>query len=667
MGLLHRFTCYAAVLLFYVSVSEAASLALPRNDTDEQLPYPGTGSQVTPGDLNAFPVISDKELDDIFSERIAYQYQDLDLTSVNKSSQGLATRQANTRPRMVDWRLRWGVSWLTTIQDQNPCNNCWIFVATALVESMTRIEHGIWAKRSEGDLRDGHLTDLPLASRPNDYCAQSGDYVKALNWVQQKGLADPSCWAWSPTNTRPTGYRPCVDRSGRTVKIPQGVVSLGTDLEKQKNWIDKVGPLAVVYDLVQDFEGLKGDTVFVAPANPQGGSKPSGQHVPLIVGYDDDRGAWLVRNSWGSWWGNGGYGWIKYGQMNENSYTKFGVRYTDPDPWSLRRLHNGNMIVTGRSGVNHKNFELAVCRGSGHGVHWMRAGGENNDFSWKTIANIWQPGDASLKCVGQPAITSSFNRNIDLLYWSAGNNIVRKYYDQNTKTWTQKEVFGNGRIGGYPSLVTYHGAFVCVVRHQDGSLWHYETNGGFWRANNVIVTKGVRMSGPALVHANVGKFGHYYTVAVMDDSTLKLFWLDNDTPSAQWQPGESFGLLIGWPPPVMIQTNYATSTEHGIGDFEVFTVLGGRVIRYRRDNSDLRVGQVPKNRVDREERWKLVESFNSPDGKVKHVWSAMQGPFGQQLEVVVELEDGRMQTLFREWACNCWKLAMAPGASIPIS
>ena len=37
---------------------------------------------------------------------------------------------------------------------------------------------------------------------------------------------------------------------------------------------------------------------------------PSGGHSMLLVGYDDDRQAWLVRNSWGPQWGEGGHFWI---------------------------------------------------------------------------------------------------------------------------------------------------------------------------------------------------------------------------------------------------------------------------------------------------------------------------------------------------------------------
>ena len=36
----------------------------------------------------------------------------------------------------------------------------------------------------------------------------------------------------------------------------------------------------------------------------------------LLVGWDDKLGAWKIKNSWSTRWGQGGFGWIAYGSNN---------------------------------------------------------------------------------------------------------------------------------------------------------------------------------------------------------------------------------------------------------------------------------------------------------------------------------------------------------------
>ena len=37
-----------------------------------------------------------------------------------------------------------------------------------------------------------------------------------------------------------------------------------------------------------------------------------GGHAISAFGYDDEKGALLIRNSWGEEWGENGYGWLPY-------------------------------------------------------------------------------------------------------------------------------------------------------------------------------------------------------------------------------------------------------------------------------------------------------------------------------------------------------------------
>ena len=75
------------------------------------------------------------------------------------------------------------------------------------------------------------------------------------------------------------------------------------------------GPLATrirIYDR-RAIRALVGNAVYEETI-PRG-VKTKG-HAVLIVGWDHTKGtkgAWLIKNSWGRLWGDGGFGWLGYG------------------------------------------------------------------------------------------------------------------------------------------------------------------------------------------------------------------------------------------------------------------------------------------------------------------------------------------------------------------
>ena len=80
-------------------------------------------------------------------------------------------------------------------------------------------------------------------------------------------------------------------------------------------------------------------TGIIPPTTAQERSgQPQGGHCMLIVGYDLDKQMFLVRNSWGAGWGNGGYCEFPFDEM---------VRFSPPDSfWILLELEpSGNLSL----------------------------------------------------------------------------------------------------------------------------------------------------------------------------------------------------------------------------------------------------------------------------------------------------------------------------------
>lgn len=81
------------------------------------------------------------------------------------------------------------------------------------------------------------------------------------------------------------------------VKIFQ---SLTVDQLKQ-DLVDH-GPLGVAIDATPEFMQLGPSGIFA------GCSSSNYNHAVLLVGYTETH--WIIKNSWGTSWGNGGYGYI---------------------------------------------------------------------------------------------------------------------------------------------------------------------------------------------------------------------------------------------------------------------------------------------------------------------------------------------------------------------
>ncbi|MBO3745267.1 hypothetical protein J5X84_04240 [Streptosporangiaceae bacterium NEAU-GS5] len=505
---------------------------------------------------------------------------------------------------LVDWRNRWGTSWVTGVRDQNPCGACVAFGTTAVIESRTRIEHAVWTIRSEGDSHDGIGYKCPDGSWPTTY----------FDWIRDHGLADPGCWPWTPADEP---YAPTPDRPGRTVKIDGGT-ALGS-IQDQKTWIDTVGPVAACFAVYADF------FAHTTGVYHRLSDDLRGWHCVAVIGYSDYEQAWICKNSWGPGWGDHGYFKIGYGEAQFDTYPKYGVLATNPDPLTKRRMHNGNLYESG-NGAAHRNFEMLATADGPRVKHWWREGGA--PYPWN------QATEFGSDCAYCPTLTStSYNRNFETVYLTTGGRLHHWWFDQNTHGWKDGGVFGPADAAGVPGFIQSNygapGNFEVVVRLAGGRLQHWwRDGGGNWHPGPVFAA-GVAHSGATLIQGNYGGRGNFELVCVLGTGQMQHWFRANDSGGG-WYPTAVFGGGVS-SPPVMIQGQYGMTTENSIGNFELCVAAGGRVQHWWRNNT---YGQT----------WTMSAVFGHD---VRAVVGMVEGSFGFNLEIVVLRTDNRLQHYWR--------------------
>jgi Papain family cysteine protease len=71
------------------------------------------------------------------------------------------------------------------------------------------------------------------------------------------------------------------------------------------------GPVTAYMIITPSFQAYTGGVY--PQVEPTDDYDDSAGHIVVITGRDDDKGAWEIKNSWGTGWGIGGYAWMKHG------------------------------------------------------------------------------------------------------------------------------------------------------------------------------------------------------------------------------------------------------------------------------------------------------------------------------------------------------------------
>jgi hypothetical protein len=376
----------------------------------------------------------------------------------------------------------------------------------------------------------------------------------------------------------------------------------------------------------------------------------------------------------------------RYGTAEIDNWTKFGITNVNPDPWTRKRHHNGNLYQSG-NGATHRNFEMVRADPAGGITQVYRIG--EAPYTWSVVGQlVANDGNGNPQqgqyVNGQPSILgSSFNRDFEVLFWGDHGTLNHWYYSETRPGWFFTGTLNypwpavQNQFAGYPGFVqTDDSNFAVVVRNSDGSLWEVcivflfyplflfpslkfvretsnskqsQRNSKTGDFNFVSVISGpatILQSGPALVQSNVGldlddptTAGNLYVVAVLASGQMQLFYrASSNLPGSNttWIPTEIFGSGIGDTPPLMVQDYWRTQDENTPGGFQLLVAVNGQVQHWQRINTNIVANPSTAGGPG---GWAHVLTFGT---NIVNVWSLVHGSLNQALEAIVEDRSGNL-------------------------
>jgi len=209
-------------------------------------------------------------------------------------------------PSSWDWRAK-GV--VTPVKDQGQCGSCWAFSAIGVIESQWALKGNNLTQFSEQllvDCSQGCSNEPPYGNVCNQGCDGGWQWNAYIDVEAWKGVETEDDYPYTATDGNCKLNKNLVTANVKNytcLSAKQG----GASEDDMAAYLVQNGPLAIAMDaslLQYYFSGI------IDPWFPDWEcSTTSLDHALLVVGYDVSGSTpfWIVKNSWGSDWGESGY------------------------------------------------------------------------------------------------------------------------------------------------------------------------------------------------------------------------------------------------------------------------------------------------------------------------------------------------------------------------
>jgi C1A family cysteine protease len=210
---------------------------------------------------------------------------------------GTFSNSASGTPTSIDWRTKGAV---TTVKDQGQCGSCWTFSSTGAME-------GAWAiaKGQLIDLAEQELVDCAGLKYGSMGC-NGGQMEGAFKFIIENGQCAASSYPYTAKDGTCHSCSAVAHATSCSDVKPNDQLSLKAAVAKQ--------PVAVAIEAdTKYFQSYSGGVLTSSSCGT------SLDHGVLAVGYGEENGQkyWLVKNSWGTSWGEQGY--VKIGRSESTN------------------------------------------------------------------------------------------------------------------------------------------------------------------------------------------------------------------------------------------------------------------------------------------------------------------------------------------------------------
>jgi len=195
---------------------------------------------------------------------------------------------ASGAPATIDWRTKGAV---TAVKDQGQCGSCWSFSSTGAVE-------GAWAisKGQLTDFSEQELVDCATGISYGSHGCNGGQMEGAFKFIIENGQCTLSSYPYTAKDGTCQKCSAVAHMSSCSDVKPNDQLSLKAAVAQQ--------PVAVAIEAdTRYFQSYSGGILDSASCGT------TLDHGVLTVGYGEENGQkyWLVKNSWGTTWGDKGY------------------------------------------------------------------------------------------------------------------------------------------------------------------------------------------------------------------------------------------------------------------------------------------------------------------------------------------------------------------------